>query len=593
MSINAAVQLKQAREMIAKLQGAGLRVPFLAGAELRMADFLADQPVVRDVLLARAPAKGGDPGEGDLDFEWFLAAQGPDERLFRARAILKKLDGAGWLSPEPFLRRLSGLEYAGTFHTRYRDHVTHTLLVYVLGAYLVRCCSPLRAAVGYDTEPEGRDARYVEFIAWWRRTSLFHDIGYLFENESAEACRDAVGLVREYPKLLLRRLASPRPGLTPLTDERWNALKLDVERAMPPVREVYDLFTATDPSGSPRSAFDILDESGETPAVLRANGGFRNYFDLCRTTALGRRQPYLDHGIMSALVLLKIGELARRFLAVVGERIAPLKLSEWDGFLARARDELAEECRELAECAASIAVHNISPHIHGDGATETLQGVDRLPKHYCVDLRKNPSAFLLRLSDGLQDWNRRYFRSPLAEEEELPRPRGAQDVDIHATSDKIVVRVTAAGDKAKRDFWESLDDLVIGDDRKLVPPLAAGSDHSASDWFAVEFRSPIPPTIVRSKENLPADAVGEALRTGRAALAKRIGTFKQRIAALIHVKDQAPGAGVPPAELDLTAALGEMYEAGMELGPARQALWELVSSLLHESGFSVEEWEFQ
>lgn len=121
----------------------------------------------------------------------------------------------------------------------------------------------------------------------------------------------------------------------------------------------------------------------------------------------GESRSYYDHGVISACILLWMRE---KLLAYVEEsRAAMLNERQKD-----ARDKLLDDLKALEPAArtaaAAVALHNVTKS--DEARKEALYHVGVTVNEFCVRLDADPFAYLLRLCDELQCWDRQRYGAP-------------------------------------------------------------------------------------------------------------------------------------------------------------------------------------
>ncbi len=132
-----------------------------------------------------------------------------------------------------------------------------------------------------------------------------------------------------------------------------------------------------------------------------------------------RRPRFRDHGIVSALILLKVSACLR-------DRANRLAALADNPFVSRYRSELADFRRRLNEvdplilaAAQAIALHNVNREIEPRGGSRWRTNVEPLLDSFDVGYGYAcPLAFLLGLADSLQEWDRPIFRAPTENDKE-------------------------------------------------------------------------------------------------------------------------------------------------------------------------------
>jgi hypothetical protein len=207
-----------------------------------------------------------------------------------------------------------------------------------------------------------------------------------------------------------------------------------------------------------KSAKRLLDYRGEDllerinrlvkPARLSAYpDGLRRYFEYAQKAGSisdsKRKEAFIDHGIASAALLLRLHYFFEKYVLSIQEVISegqieehliePLQFLDDENIVAE-----VQNCRKIVEHAgAAIALHNIQVDIWNKDDAWIDQKLTL--NDYRLSLVKTPLAFLLALTDVLQDWDRPLFS--------VPSPTGYvsqdQDISIAFSGDHIIVDFTS------------------------------------------------------------------------------------------------------------------------------------------------------
>jgi len=235
----------------------------------------------------------------------------------------------------------------------YRDHLVHSVYVYLLGLLLHANWDSVRRAWSHAYEEKPANWN-VSFHYYWALTALFHDCAYPVEicirslnNYLARvfAPQSSVSMVL----LQLRDLDFPSliPGgaYAPEDPESDHALRMICRRLV--AGAVFDC--------SARTAEDLV----------------RSRF--LRSSAEGK----IDHGLLGSLVLLR----------------------QWGTFCRKRGVPLPLFLSHYGDAASAIFVHHLYDYFW---SREVCPGAK-------LALTAHPLAFLLMLSDRLQQWGRREF----------------------------------------------------------------------------------------------------------------------------------------------------------------------------------------
>lgn len=374
-------------------------------------------------------------GEDDL----ILALGAPQhaERVERSKRVIQQLWGAhAGLGPYPFLDALSEFEFDRLFYPDYRDHVCHQLKVFLLGLMAYEGCAPLRTALDETLQLPAADARGA-FAVRWLVTAVYHDIGYVLENEHAVES-DGKGWRRTCADLNAT-LDAPLSRTRALAEQ----ISAEIERRVANDLQIFRLRVASPADIEREADFDLcelLRPEGEQAGLTAAGEPkppHRRYYDYALAHAPAGRPRFRDHGIASALLLLRTwrawADYVRRLQPHFGVALLHDARDQLDA-VAAAIATLGETVRAAA---GAMALHNVNPTIwnredalaHGLTLSRfRIRLVDR--EHG----RHSPLAFALGLVDSLQDWDRPRFRAGGA-------IRLDQDLSIRATGDRLALHV--------------------------------------------------------------------------------------------------------------------------------------------------------
>ncbi|MBD3354287.1 MAG: hypothetical protein GF364_22585 [Candidatus Lokiarchaeota archaeon] len=355
-----------------------------------------------------------------------------DERLGETEKYLRDLwNLEAGLPVYPLIRKLGTMECDRVFWKEHRDHVRHTLLVYLLGLYFYYGSSGIREAL--DSEMSE-----AEFLLAWKITALFHDLGYVFEVEYEEKGKTYEAAFEELNNLrkgCLYHYAESR-GLSVLKAENDRIRKQgkiyidDVDS-----EQIETLTTFGD-----LDLFAVLEPSAGRACLGERGNSLREYWNyaMSNSTWDRGREGYVDHGIAGALVLLQQFHSLKDFVEK-----AKLKLEEESELVSSKTAELIRELNEEVEeyetavhtAASAIALHNINVDNWDHSDAYIKSGGELTLNQYRLSLKNIPLAFLLALSDNLQSWGRPKYSYP----EESQYAAQAQDVAIGFDEEKIVI----------------------------------------------------------------------------------------------------------------------------------------------------------
>jgi len=456
-----------------KLEDHGEYDAELVGANARLYDKL-DNHVLSQFT--------GDRGEILKELKRFLSSTMTETRCNSSQKLIRKLWGKqGFLNFIPLINHLSTLEKDRAFYKYYRDHLNHEVLLFLLGAYIYFNCSTFRDKINEEIfkKAPGRNmeesALPAEFLFRWKLISTFHDIGYLFEvdpdndvpsstgktrKQLLDSSFDVVEKVREkflydyfMQYLITGDTAAKESKARALVDSIWPRIK----EYQPSIRDVNQLRTlnSTDKYKHTFKLISRFVESEHIPEDL-----IERYFELCRNTEVKKpkRSSFLDHGIMSALVLLKTADIQRYYLKQLSdfefagelEELPELQNILHDENTRRHLDE-GQFFTRFSHVAGAIALHNIYPHLYTKDQCKAFDADQMVPLklqdafhsgpvgkggRFAITLDENPLAYLTRVADALQDWDRHSFRR-LAFAEDSGDPLSSSEVVIKCKEEKI------------------------------------------------------------------------------------------------------------------------------------------------------------
>ena len=420
----------------------------------------------------------------------FLSATMTESRATAARPLIKSLwTRSGYFNFVPLFERLSDLEYEGKFFDKYRDHTNHQLLVFLLGSYIYYNCEPLRNAIHAEIQQTlkergmallAHDRMETEFLFRWKLASNFHDVGYIFEIspksrnaavESETLKEESLKLINDYRKNFLFNF---------LKQQKDEVLAQSVLAAhpfadYPQVDKVEQLFVLHTPVIE-KQAFAKMQSF--LPKEWRDGGLIQNYFDLCRNEDADgvkmKRPKFLDHGVMSALILLKSVDIQVYYLDALNQLAGEGKLAHESALDVVRGAGVKQHLQDInffvrfEHVAGAIALHNVYPKLY---SKITCAKYNLAKLFYATDPTKQfmmqpgqALSYLLALTDGLQDWDRHSFRKPNFDVDQDSDPLAAPEVLMVATNKGVtVVGLSPAAreryDKRFTEMAETLADL--------------------------------------------------------------------------------------------------------------------------------------
>lgn len=260
-----------------------------------------------------------------------------------------------------------------------RKHMTHQVYTFLLGLLLYENVAAVREKLDCEirstTNLFSSGDEKGEFLFRWRLASLTHDLGNgisLFENDNIK--------IEKY--IFYLQL---------LSNEQWGGEDEGVEEMLTLVNG--------------KSSLELLDE-------MAGNDYLVEFYEYLKSHPL--KKIYYDHGIMSAVILLKL--LDRMYSKYDGRTI------EYKGHRVAFNRTFFE--KSIVPAAYAMAFHNLDfyPHL--------ISMIWKTTNIY--DFNDKPFCWLLKICDILQEWNK-----PRASDEKgiiLPN-----EIELKLKSSKIII----------------------------------------------------------------------------------------------------------------------------------------------------------
>ncbi len=340
---------------------------------------------------------------------------------------------------------LAKKEYGGDLYKGYRDHVVHSLLIYLLGLYIYFSNQKIQQAMK-TIGTEG------EFLKAWKIAALFHDIGYHLSG-SGQPTTEVQELLIDQLNLFMRN---------PLTsygiahqifniNETDEAQSRRVAGNLPSweLRNFQDLRKPFAPLVDGH-ILDQLDDLVEDANLADHNkrcycSRYDNYARNVDQASYSRSD---DHGMISAMILLGQHTYFQRYVDVICKTdilksITGLPDKE-RGLMEQLPARVKEYAHVVRQAAAAIALHNV--HVTGWDKYDRGWSIAKSDPYfltldrYKLSLEKTPLAWLLALTDVLQCWDRpNRTEAPLALRECTMKH---QQIQIKVSATKIVLTFT-------------------------------------------------------------------------------------------------------------------------------------------------------
>lgn len=340
-----------------------------------------------------------------------LGSQAPQQQIITAKDTICKL----WysypeLGPYPFIETLSEFEFNRIFYPDYRDHVIHQLKVWLMGLYLFDQCNLIKDEILGEIRTETDNDETEEFLRRWLVCAIYHDIGYVLENEHAEkSTGDAWKKTSDVINEVFSSLLSYLPSIK-LTKEYEHKVIQDHQIFCKKIKSPKEI----EQYGNLK-LFSLLSEFGVKAGLGYSDSPLFSYYAFASKIGPDnqKRPTFKDHGIVSALLLFQIWFSFRDYMEKISCCTDHPILNDKTDHIKIITQNLKDCQRSIISAAGAISLHNIYPGLwetYNDSVAYSLT-LDK----FCIrltdnnikePLNKTPLAFLLGLSDLLQDWDR-------------------------------------------------------------------------------------------------------------------------------------------------------------------------------------------
>jgi CheY-like chemotaxis protein len=400
------------------------------------------QGVIRDILLGLGndfPETGFSDGYRDIICS--LAVSHEDRRIQSAVRFWERLWAQERRLPySPLMKLLAKTELSGQMYPEYRDHVAHSIWMYLLGLYLYQRNASIREAILAKFSE-------VDFLSAWKIAALFHDIGYTFDkgiDREDEFLRPILNELQRTIDFPLRAYLQPR-GVN-LSEAVENELMGLVGRFTPKILSLDDLEFS--PAPGPRERLLARIENWAIPTLLAQRGHetpFQNIYFMGKTVKPKNRDRFRDHGILSALILLYQFHCLDLFLQGLEKIELPRSLNEKEreGLQQIIAAPAIPPTKVLWPAAAAMALHNINVEIWDTYKARQEPYYLNL-EDYRIDLEETPLGFLLAVTDVLQCWDR-----PKRRYEDKADGLSVRSQDVHIECNDDVIFWSVESDSAK------------------------------------------------------------------------------------------------------------------------------------------------
>lgn len=331
------------------------------------------------------------------------------------------------LGPNLLIGVLADFEHDRVFYKDYRNHTAHMIKVFLLGLYFYDSVDLIRENISVTVSGE------ENFEKVWVLTALYHDIGYIFENNKIG---DYENEWKEFKEKINEMLRLPMYYTFINKGASKEKEKIFVKQNRM-FRDELDAIAEIDDKNN--SAWDVLIDAARVTKLVDSSNNDKNglqiYYNLVekQTGGTSQRPGYKDHGICSALILGKVWEsyyeITKEF-TLCKKPITFLDV-EMDFFQDLLKKE--EIIQDLVHIAMNaVALHNVDKKSL-NMAEASVSGINL--DNFVIDLKKLPVAALLRICDEIQMWDREKYRTLNTDE----RTMYANELDIWARKESIYI----------------------------------------------------------------------------------------------------------------------------------------------------------
>lgn len=291
------------------------------------------------------------------------------------RKIWRSYSGLG---VAPVLEQLFDDEQRRSFPATYRDHVVHSLEVYLLGLDLLLGIPILIDQMGMSLD---------EFKRCWAIMALSHDQGYVAEVKGRF----------ELPESVRALLADPLSDFDEIgagTRGKLGILNTMPRYACEFIEDLIKLDT--------NLLQDLSDRIDVNLGVDK--NALLQYYEFARKNGW----DVWDHGITGVLLLQNLHRRLRLQLATLVPNLGQVQLLPKEReFLLSLQGELEAATKSIDSASAAIALHNIRRHVWQKRQRELAERIHGLRlDQYGLSLSGAPLPWFLGFCDTLQCWNR-------------------------------------------------------------------------------------------------------------------------------------------------------------------------------------------
>lgn len=331
------------------------------------------------------------------DLEIALGNESNHTRALESIRVIRKIwNNYPGLGVCPVLAQVYKDEQSHSYYPQYRDHIVHTLEVYLLGLDLFiglpDLCKKIFENISYDKN----DYSLNDFKKKvWTVTALSHDQGYVMEVEKRSSIPKDIELLLE----------------DPISDLDWisSGTRKDISRKIrkkigAPPEYIDDLILIEEDD----KEIDLLSEISQHMGsrVGFGKGSLRDYYELSKA----ENNRVWDHGLTSMLLLQQLYRRLKYTIDILIPNISKVKLitQEEQSKLKSLKSNLDKSQKIIDEASLAVALHNIR-NIKEEWGRDLKEralrkGIDL--DRFSLSFNDIPLAWFLIFCDTIQIWNR-------------------------------------------------------------------------------------------------------------------------------------------------------------------------------------------
>ena len=366
-----------------------------------------------------------------------------EEATCRVISMLWKCDKKTGISH--FVELLAKRQWKDSDWEGYRDHITHMLIVYLTGLFILKNCPLLkRNLVSCSGLSE------IEFQKYWLYTSTFHDIGYIFELSSPDKIKEDLAFIQNYlesyfshhDKALSEELLEVGLKINSIDPKYSKEILRIIGVQFKQIVTFDDMVRSNDDLPD---LWKVLNHLCSDSGI--GSNGISVYFTNCLTQSPqmdNGRKPFYDHGISGAILFLFLAYSQKMIFEKLKLSLSASESKEYRALEKIGRLEILQKFSEwttdidayvkmIESVSKAIALHNINKDAwKRSGTTWELD-----LSFFGINIRENPLAFFLIFVDVIQNWDRPGFSHiDLSEEKQFL----GSDIEMDFTNKKVLFR---------------------------------------------------------------------------------------------------------------------------------------------------------